>query len=139
MNLEHRARVQPGSYRAGHSHARQSDRLCVTAVTSEKLCAITGEAVQLVARGQEGDRLAEVLVPRIPCQQRFRLSIEGRDDEPMTGLGGGAQHPLGIVRRRNSPWTIRAVGQFEADDLDGILERNEQSEVVLEVVAAVPE
>ena len=83
------------------------------------------------------DALAELRRPGVARQQRLAAIVILRDDILAGGGPRDAQHPLGVVGRRNAPRPLRCVFKPQLDDLDRGVRRHEQAQALAQAMAVV--
>src|SRR5262249_11558030 len=71
VHLQRGAGIKARTHGVGQAEALERRRASRIAVPSQKLSAVTGETMELHARGHEGGGFGELLVPGIVRQQRL--------------------------------------------------------------------
>ena len=82
----------------------------------------------------EGDRPAKLPGPGVAGQHGAGLRVELADDLQRRVVADGAQHPLGVERRRQPPGPVAGVAHRQADQLDRVVGRDEHQQVLLQSV-----
>ena len=135
MQLDHRARVQPGIHLACQSDPSKRRRAAQAAHAPQELRPVGCYAVWFFTACQERHALAESGVVGIGSQQGMLVGDELRINVGLVYGARGTQHPFGVIGDCDSPRTLPQVLQAQLCYLDRCIRCREQAQVLVQAMA----
>ncbi len=129
-HLQCRARVEAGAEAAREPRAPERGRALERAVPAQELLSVAGGREKRLAGARERDAAAEDLVVWIASQDRARVAVALRHDEARNARLRRAERPLVVREEVEAATPIRAVRDCQERQLDRLLPRHEDGELV---------
>ena len=133
-HLQGRAGVEAGAEAAREPRAPERGRASQRAIPAQELPAVTGGREKRLAGARERDAAAEDLVVGIARQDRARVAVALGHDEARHARFRGSERPLVVCEEVEATGPIRSVRQGEERQLDRLVPRHEDGQLLRDAV-----